>query len=97
MLIFLSPKSGCIVEAARAYTLGLRGSLVSVRFPPITDITTGSGCTRNAAYCFNRYPVLNTHAMPARHSAIIPTITATLDHTGTSATPKKVQRKPLTR
>ena len=68
-----------------------------VRFPPITDITNGSGCISNDPYCFNRYPVLNTHAMPARHSAMIATITITLDHTGTSATPKKVQRKPLTR
>ena len=70
---------------------------LTVRFLPKTATTTGSNFARTAAYCFNRYPVLNTQAMLARHAAMIATITATLDHTGTSATPKNVHRKPLTR
>ena len=48
-------------------------------------------------YFFSRYPLLKIQAMAVRQMAMIASITATLDQTGTSAMPKNVQRKPLTR
>ena len=69
----------------------------AIRFLLITHIGTGRIVARIIPYCFKRYPVLNTHAIAPRHRAMIATITATLDHTGTSATPKNVQRNPHTR
>jgi len=37
-------------------------------------------------YCFSRYPVRNIQAITARQTPMIASVTAALDHTGTSAT-----------
>jgi len=68
-----------------------RNSRLPSRF--VLSLTPGP----QLAYFFSRYPDLKIQAMAARQRAMMAAMTATLDQTGTSATPKKVQRKPLTR